>query len=135
MHRVISRMHSIGFKRVRMLIFVAASVGMGSAPGQETVAVNSSISEVTAYLDRARVTRTANVDLPAGASIIEFGGLPANLDEASIAVGAKSDGKLAIEGIDIRKRFLSESANPRAQELERQIHELQDQRKSLEEQK
>jgi len=135
MHRVISRMHTIGFKRVRMLIFVAASVGMVSALGQETVAVNSSISEVTAYLDRARVTRTANVDLPAGASIIEFGGLPANLDEASIAVGAKSDGKLAIEGIDIRKRFLSESANPRAQELERQIHELQDQRKSLEEQK
>jgi uncharacterized protein (TIGR02231 family) len=121
--------------RLASLIFIAASVGMFSAVGQETVAVNSSISQVTAYLDRARVTRTANVGLPAGTSIVEFGGLPENLDEASVAVSAKSDRGLTIEGIDIRQRFLTESANPRAQELERQIHELQDQKRSLEEQK
>ncbi|HEX7194036.1 MAG TPA: mucoidy inhibitor MuiA family protein [Chthoniobacterales bacterium] len=121
--------------RLTSLIFIAASVGMFSAVGQETVAVNSSISQVTAYLDRARVTRTANVGLPAGTSIVEFGGLPENLDEASVAVSAKSDRGLTIEGIDIRQRFLTESANPRAQELERQIHELQDQKRSLEEQK
>jgi uncharacterized protein (TIGR02231 family) len=108
---------------------------MFSAVGQETVGVTSSISQVTAYLDRARVTRTANVGLPSGTSIVEFGGLPENLDEASVAVSAKSDRRLTIEGIDIRQRFLTESANPRAQELERQIHELQDQKKSLEEQK
>src|SRR5262249_24557913 len=114
---------------------IAASVGMLSAPGQDTISVNSSISEVTAYLDRARVTRTARVDLPPGTTVVEFAGLPVNLDEASVAVGAKSDGKLTIEGIGIRQRFLTESANPRAQELERQIHELQDQKGSLEEQK
>jgi uncharacterized protein (TIGR02231 family) len=117
------------------LIFTAASFGIFSVNGQGTVSVNSSISQVTVYLDRARVTRTANASLPAGSFIIEFAGLPATLDEGSVSVGAKSDGALTIEGIDFRQQFLTESANPKVQELERQIHELHDQKKSLETQK
>jgi uncharacterized protein (TIGR02231 family) len=113
------------------LIFVVASVVIFAADGQGTVSVSSSISRVIVYLDRALVTRAANASLPAGSSIIEFAGLPATLDEGSVAVSAKSDGTLTIEGIDVRQQFLTESANPKAQELERQIHELQDQKKSL----
>ena len=113
------------------LIFVAASAAIFTAGGQETVSVSSSISRVIVYLDRALVTRAANASLPAGSSIIEFAGLPATLDEGSVAVSGKSDGTLTIEGIDIRQQFLAESANPKAQELKRQIHGLQDQKKSL----
>jgi uncharacterized protein (TIGR02231 family) len=118
-----------------LLFLVASSVAISSVNGQGTVGVNSSVSQVTVYLDRARVTRAANASLPAGSSIIEFAGLPATLDEGSVAVSAKSDGTLTIEGIDVRQQFLTESANPKAQELERQIRELQDQKKSLEAQK
>jgi hypothetical protein len=114
------------------LIFFAATAAIFAADGQETVSVSSSISQVMIYLDRALVTRTANASLPAGSSIIEFAGLPVTLDEGSVAVSGKSDGTLTIEGIDVRQQFLAESANPKAQELERQIHELQDQKKSLE---
>jgi uncharacterized protein (TIGR02231 family) len=117
------------------LIFVAASAAIFAACGQETVSVSSSVSQVIVYLDRAVATRAANASLPAGSSIIEFAGLPATLDEGSVAVSGKSDGTLTIEGIDVRQQFLTESANPKAQELERQIHELQDQKKSLAEQK
>jgi uncharacterized protein (TIGR02231 family) len=118
-----------------ILIFAAASVAVFSVHGQETVSVDSSISQVTVYLDRARVTRNANASLPAGLSIVEFAGLPATLDEGSVAVSAKSDGALTIEGIDVRQQFLTQSANPKAQELERRIHELNDQKSSLEAQK
>src|SRR6516162_6184761 len=117
------------------LIFVAASAAIFAANGQGTLSVSSSISRVIVYLDRALVTRAANASLPAGSSIIEFAGLPATLDEGSVAVSGKSDGTLTIEGIDVRQQFLTESANPKAQELERQIHELQDQKKSLAAQK
>jgi uncharacterized protein (TIGR02231 family) len=118
-----------------MLFFGAALVAISSVQGQGTISVNSSVSQVTVYLDRARVTRAANASLPAGSAIIEFVDLPATLDEESVAVSAKSDGVLTIEGIDIRQQFLTGSANPKAQELERQIHELQDQKRSLEAQR
>ena len=90
------------------LIFVAASAAIFTAGGQETVSVSSSISRVIVYLDRALVTRAANASLPAGSSIIEFAGLPATLDEGSVAVSGKSDGTLTIEGIDIRQQFLTD---------------------------
>ena len=68
------------------LIFVAASAAIFVADGQGTVSVHSSISRVIVYLDRALVTRAANASLPAGSSIIEFAGLPAAVDEGSVAV-------------------------------------------------
>ncbi len=117
------------------LICAAASIAIFSVNGQGTISINSSISQVTVYLDRARVTRAANARVPAGSSTIEFAGLPATLDEGSVSVSAKSDGALTIEGIDVRQQFLTESANPKAQELERQIRELHDQENSLKTQK
>src|SRR5690349_5688119 len=78
------------------LICAAASIAIFSVNGQGTISINSSISQVTVYLDRARVTRAANARVPAGSSTIEFAGLPATLDEGSVSVSAKSDGALTI---------------------------------------
>jgi uncharacterized protein (TIGR02231 family) len=74
-------------------------------------------------------------NLPTGTSVLEFSGLPAALDESSIEVSAKADAPLTIEGIDVRQEFLAASANPKAQDLERQLQELLDQQKSLQGQK
>jgi uncharacterized protein (TIGR02231 family) len=93
------------------------------------------VSEATVYPDRARVTRTAMASLPMGTSVLEFSGLPAALDESSVEVSAKADAPLTIEGIDVRQEFLAASANLKAQDLERQLQELQDQQKSLRGQK
>ena len=121
---------------LRLLVIVLSAAGTYcSALGQESLPVTSSISEVTVYPDRARVTRTAMASLPIGTSVLEFPGLPAALDESSIEVGAKADAPLTIEGIDVRQEFLAFSASPKAQDLERQLQELQDQEKSLQGQK
>ena len=123
-------------KMLRLLVVVLSAAGICcSVCGQGSSAVSSSISEVTVYPDRARVTRTAIASLPIGTSVLEFSGLPATLDESSIEVSAKADSPLTIEGIDVRQEFLALSANPKAQELERQLQELQDQKKSLQGQK
>jgi uncharacterized protein (TIGR02231 family) len=121
---------------LRLLVVVVSAAAMcWSVYGQESSPVSSSISEVTVYPDRARVTRTAMASLPMGTSVLEFSGLPAALDESSIEVSAKADAPLTIEGIDVRQEFLASSASPKAQDLERQLQELQDQEKSLQGQK
>jgi uncharacterized protein (TIGR02231 family) len=121
---------------LRLLVVVLSVAGTCcSVLGQESSSVTSSISEVTVYPDRARVTRTAMASLPIGTSVLEFPGLPAALDESSIEVSAKADAPLTIEGIDVRQEFLASSASPKAQDLERQLQELQDQEKSLQRQK
>ena len=117
---------------LRLLAIVLSAAGACcSVYGQGSSAVSSSISEVTVYPDRARVTRTAIASLPIGTSTLEFSELPATLDESSIEVSAKADAPLTIEGIDVRPEYLASSASPKAQELERQLQELQDQKKSL----
>jgi len=121
---------------LRILAIVLSVLGIcGSAYGDESLSVSSSVSEVIVYPDRARVTRTALATLPAGTSVLEFSGLPEALDEGSIEVSATSDTPLTIEGIDIRREFLAASASPKAQELERQLQELLEQKKSLQGQK
>jgi prefoldin subunit 5 len=118
-----------------LAVVLSAAVICCSVCGQEFSAVSSAVSEVTVYPDRARVTRTAMASLPIGTSVLEFSGLPAALDERSVEVSAKADAPLTIEGIDVRQEFLAASANPKAQDLERQLQELQDQQKSLRGQK
>jgi uncharacterized protein (TIGR02231 family) len=116
-------------------VILSAAVICCSVRGQQSLEVSSTVSEVTVYPDRARVTRTASASLPTGTSVLEFSGLPAALDESSVEVSAKADAPLTIEGIDIRQEFLAASANPKTQNLERQLRELLDQQKSLQGQK
>jgi uncharacterized protein (TIGR02231 family) len=121
---------------LRSLAIVLSVMGIcRSAYGDESLPVSSSVSEVIVYADRARVTRTAPAALPAGTSVLQFSGLPEALDEGSIEVSATSDTPLTIEGIDIRREFLTSSANPKVQELQQQLQALLDQRKSLQAQK
>jgi hypothetical protein len=65
-----------------LLIFVFSWMGMwGSLYGQTTTAVSSTVSGVTVYPNRARITRTGNVNLPIGQTVLQFSGLPAVLEE------------------------------------------------------
>lgn len=97
--------------------------------------ISSSISEVTVYSDRARVTRSAVTDVAAGSSVLEFIGLPVGLDVGSLEVIGKSSNALTIEGIDLREEFLAASTNPRVQEVEQQLRRLTEQKNALTAQK
>ncbi len=107
----------------------------GSLYGQTTTAVSSTVSGVTVYPNRARITRTGNVNLPIGQTVLQFSGLPAALEEGSVIVSAQSEAAVSIEGIDLREEFLASSAMPKTQDLERQLEQLQDQKKSLQSEK
>ena len=66
------------------------------------IEAKSKIDAVTVYPDAAAVTRLAEIDLPAGAAILIFKGLPLNLDTASLRVEGESSGRLGIGAVESR---------------------------------
>lgn len=91
---------------------------------------SSQISAVTVYADRARVTRTAEVALPEGESVVRLGGLPEDLDPSSVQAGGTGTG-VKILGLEIRDVFFDQAVNPKVRELEAQLQALQDQEATL----
>jgi len=98
-------------------------------------ATTSKITEVVVYADRARISREVIVNVPAGDSQFEIMGLPADLDDNSVGITIRSGNSVIIRGMDVRKEFLSESADARSLDLLRRLEQLQDQKRALQAQK
>ncbi len=80
--------------------------------GQNEKAVDSKISEVTVFLNKAQVTRDANTRLEAGKVSLVLTGLTSQLDPESIQVAGK--GSFVILGINHRQNYLSELNFPKS---------------------
>lgn len=80
-------------------VFLALLGGAGaaSAPG---VPLDAPIVNVTVFPDRALVTRSGSIGLPAGVTEVVIPNLAANLLDESLQVSARADGKLTI--LDVR---------------------------------
>lgn len=88
--------------------------------------VESRITAVTLYADRAEVTRTAAVSLPPGASQVAFAGLPGWIDEGSVRLTLAPERLGRIADVQIRREFLSTAADAALREATRSVQELQD---------
>lgn len=97
-------------------------------------AADAKIVAVTVYADRARITRLATVQVPAGASTVEIGGLTTELDERTVEVRGHSSEQVTIRGVDLRQEFLAENANQRAAELQQELDNLMEDKSVLESQ-
>jgi len=111
-------------------VFVLAAIH-AHASVSGAISASSRIGEVTVYSDRARVTRVAEVELPAGDSILTFVGLPATLDESSVQASGDSNGPVKIEGIEIRKKFSERTINDAVLKLQDEIQKIDDQNQKL----
>ncbi|HEY0792359.1 MAG TPA: mucoidy inhibitor MuiA family protein [Chthoniobacterales bacterium] len=83
------------------------------------------MTEVTVYPDRAQVTRTVDVDVPAGNSALALAGLPESLDENSVQVEGAASPPLVLQGTDLRREVLTGAADPQARALEQQVQGLE----------
>jgi uncharacterized protein (TIGR02231 family) len=83
-------------------------------------------SAVTVYAQRARVTRSATVELPAGRHDVRFTGLPNTLDPASFTADATGGAELT--GIDSKRITARDVADVRVKEIEAKLLSLRDQR-------
>ncbi|MBX7124536.1 MAG: DUF4139 domain-containing protein [Cyclobacteriaceae bacterium] len=92
-----------------MKLFLIALVMLpGFALSQSARPVDSKITTVTVFLNRAQITRQAQTTLPAGKSLVVLSGLSPDLDPQSISVAGK--GRFLILGIGHHLNFLAERA-------------------------
>ena len=94
--------------------------------------VETTAEKVMLFIDGAQVTRTKQVELPAGNSSLIFTGLSPYLDARSMQVSAK--GKLTITNVNLQYNFLDSVAVSRQQEhlqqTLRKVEKQQEERKS-----
>ncbi|MDB6169646.1 MAG: hypothetical protein JWM88_2510 [Verrucomicrobia bacterium] len=93
--------------------------------------VNSTLTAATVYGDRAVVTRSATVDLPAGTSELQFANLPESLDERSLQVSGKGTAQALILDVTARQTFVDFTPNARVKELEDALHGLRKEERGL----
>jgi len=109
-------------KRLLTLLATLATAALLPA-----AAVDSTISAVTVYTDRAVVTRTASVELATGTTELVFANLPQALQERSLQVSGRGTAQAMILDVSARQTFVDFAANPRVKELEDQLLALHQQ--------
>lgn len=95
-------------------------------PLEGMVIAESKISAVTVYNNRAKVTRIAEVTIPAGASTIAFKEMPALLLGDSLRADGMSKATVKFGALSHKKVFLTKPAPPRERGLAEAIEKLQD---------
>ncbi len=94
--------------------------------------VESQITRVTVYGDRAVVTRRAVHKLSAGTHYVEFASLPGDLDPATIRARLRSDVPCKLGGVDMRVEYLTAPAQEAAARLAEQIQQRRDELAGME---
>lgn len=89
------------------------------------------IEAVTVFLDRAEVTRTLSLQLPAGENTLLVEGLPAQLIEASLKAAGKGPKGLRIGALESRRHFGEKVAQEEERRLRDTLQALQDEQAQL----
>lgn len=95
------------------------------------VPAQGAITAVTVFPDRAEVTRTVEISLPAGESTVVVGDLPASLYPDSVRVVGEADGRLLIGSVETRKEFAEAAVREEERRLTEELEALRDQRGAL----
>ena len=118
----------MGIKRMLLLLLLGIAAVTSSAAGPQKV--KTAVEKVTLFIDGAQVTRTKQIDLPAGNSTVVFTGLSPYLDDKSMQVSAK--GKFTVTSVNrLFNHTDSLERTTRQQALERELTETKKQQKQL----
>ncbi|MCK6616221.1 MAG: DUF4139 domain-containing protein [Cyclobacteriaceae bacterium] len=96
----------------RISLFLILSVVGIHAIAQSEKPVDSKITRVTVFLNRAQVTRELKTRVEAGKTNLVLSGLTAQLDQQSVQVSGK--GNFILLGINHRQNFISEFNLPKS---------------------
>jgi hypothetical protein len=94
---------------------------LSSVLGLRAAPVDSRISAVTVYQDRAVVTRTAAVQLTGGTTELVFANLPQALNEQSLQVSGKGSAAATILDVSAKQTYVDYTPDARVKELEDQL--------------
>ena len=114
--------------------FLVQGLFAQDAPDEPKVTVlDSKITAVTVYADRARVTREATLALPAKSNRFSFTKLPSWIDEGSVrvslqtAAGAKGE----VLDVQIRRTYLTAASDEEVRKAQEAVQEITDQMSEL----
>ena len=99
---------------------LCAAYSLSAAP----LPVDSKITAVTVYVDRAVVTRTATVELTGGTIELTFANLPEALNERSLQVSGRGTAQALILDVSAKQTYVDFTPNARVKELEDQLKGL-----------
>ena len=105
-------------------LFLAVLCLLSSVLCLRAAPVDSRISAVTVYQDRAVVTRSATVQLTGGTTELIFANLPQALNEQSLQVSGKGTAQATILDVSAKQTFVDYTPNARVKELEDQLRAL-----------
>ena len=106
-------------KLLRLLSLVALSAAaLRGAP------VESRITAVTVYTDRAVVTRSATTELTGGTVELVFANLPESLNDQSMQVSGRGTAQATILDVSAKQTYVDFTPNARVKELEDQLKAL-----------
>lgn len=99
-----------------------------AAPVSGQTKVKTSVEKVTLFIDGAQVTRTEQIDIPAGNSTLVFTGLSPYLDDKSMQVAAK--GRFTVTAVNrLFNHTDSLERSARQQALEQELANIRQQQK------
>lgn len=93
--------------------------------------IQTQISHVTVYPDRALVTRTDKVALESGVQQLTIAGLPTALDVESLRASGRGAIAVKIIGVEARERPLLKPAGQNAREVQAELEAAQDAAKAI----
>jgi len=95
----------------------------------EEIVVDSRVMAATVYNDRATLTRSAKVEIPAGAHTLIFKGLPLNIFTDSLRAQGSSSADVVFGAVEHKRDSSEDYIVPKEKELHAQIEKLEDEKK------
>ena len=114
--------HATRLPALLLAILLAAPAVVQAAE----IEADSAVTQVVVYPDRARVTRTAKVQLSKGSHEILVAGLPTTIDVSSLRAEGKGTAKVILGSLDVRHDHGIELRGERARQLLDHIRSLED---------
>ncbi len=117
--------------KILRALLLGSVPSLACLPALRAATVDSHLTAVTVYADRAVVTRTAAADLTDGEHTLVFERLPAALLDQSLQVSGRGTATATMLDVAARQTYVDFTPNARVQELEEQIRGLKQQQRAL----
>jgi uncharacterized protein (TIGR02231 family) len=98
----------------------------------ERIELDSEVSAVTVYADRAMVTRTAKAELDVGEAEVVVSGLPAALDEYSFRVGGSGIAIVKVMSVELAREYRGAPPDKERTRVWKAIQKTEDEKRVLE---
>ncbi|PCJ97514.1 MAG: hypothetical protein COA45_09615 [Zetaproteobacteria bacterium] len=110
-----------------LMVFTALSPVCASSVWAKDIPVESTIRAATVYNDRASITRSVKVEIPAGAHNLVFTGLPVSLFADSLRTEGRARANVTFGALTHKRESHEDYVVPKEKELNAQLVVLQDQ--------